>query len=115
MNHDVKQAQKIVVLQTKLAIAMKLLIEYLPVIEENEPGLVQPEIRAVIKEYPKVENFFGSKLATATPDLLQACRNAEADLYGMVTDYMDIDVETSDEPQAKTVRELRQAIAKATD
>ncbi len=69
-----------------------------------------------IAELPNDET--GNHIQTLTmiigtwPDLLAACRCAEADLYGMVADYMDVDIETSPEPQAKTVRELRQVIAR---
>ncbi len=42
--------------------------------------------------------------------LLAVCKCAEADLYGLVADYMDIDVETSNTPCAKTFRDLQAAI-----
>ena len=46
-------------------------------------------------------------------ELLQACKCAEADLWGLVSDFLDINIETSEEPQAKTIRELQEAIARA--
>ena len=68
---------------------------------ETTPLKITPEIEA------------NARLIAAAPRLLAACKNAEADLYGFVADYLDVDIETSDEPQAKTVRELQGAIEAA--
>ena len=65
------------------------------------------------KDFPEW-NEANAKLIAAAPELLEVCKCAEADLWGLVSDYMDIDIETSNEPQAKTIRELKAAIAKAT-
>ena len=64
------------------------------------------------KDYPEW-NEANARLIAAAPKLLDACKCAEADLFGMVSDYLDVDTETSDEPQAKTIRELQAAIAEA--
>ena len=48
-------------------------------------------------------------------ELVGACKCAEADLFGLVSDYLDIDIETSEEPQAKTTRELQTVLAKHKD
>ncbi len=59
-------------------------------------------------------NFLNGGQGTVNTKLLAACKCAEADLWGLVSDYMDIDIETSDEPQAKTIRELK-AVIKAAE
>jgi hypothetical protein len=54
-----------------------------------------------------------AQLFAAAPDLFQAAKCAEADLYGFVCDHLDDDPETSEHPAAQSWRDLKAAIAKA--
>jgi len=46
--------------------------------------------------------------------VMSLLRCAEMDLFGLISDYMDLDPETADIPQAQTWREIKEYLENAT-
>lgn len=73
-------------------------------------GLIKCFIASVEDDHNDSETIANARLISASPDLLDACRCALADLQGLD----EQNIFSLDDPALITIRELQAAIVKAT-